>query len=162
MRALRSVLSLLDERLRGVALTLTLQDATVSPAHDAPLDLARDYPELVARCEDLRLEQVLINLLGNALDAVAGVAAPAIEVTIAVSAATLAVEVRDNGSGIAPDLLPRLFEPFFTTRTHGLGLGLPLCDTLAQRQDGTLTVRNLPAGGVEATLLLPLTEKEVA
>ena len=101
VRALRSVLSLLDERLRGVALTLTLQDATVSPAQDAPLDLARDYPELVARCEDLRLEQVLINLLGNALDAVAGVAAPAIEVTIVVSAATLAVEVRDNGSGIA-------------------------------------------------------------
>ncbi|MDI9701484.1 hypothetical protein QM312_36835, partial [Burkholderia cenocepacia] len=62
---------------RRVALTLTLQDATVSPARDAPLDLARDYPELVARCEDLRLEQVLINLLGNALDAVAGVAAPA-------------------------------------------------------------------------------------
>ncbi|WP_276526410.1 sensor histidine kinase, partial [Serratia marcescens] len=48
VRALRSVLSLLDERLRGVALTLTLQDATVSPAHDVPLDLARDYPELVA------------------------------------------------------------------------------------------------------------------
>ena len=44
VRALRSVLSLLDERLRGVALTLTLQDATVSPAQDAPLDLARDYP----------------------------------------------------------------------------------------------------------------------
>ena len=57
-------------------------------------------PSFVARCEDLRLEQVLINLLGNALDA-AGVAAPAIEVTIVVSAATLAVEVRDNGSGIA-------------------------------------------------------------
>ena len=125
VRALRSVLSLLDERLRGVALTLTLQDATVSPAQDAPLDLARDYPGFVARCEDLRLEQVLINLLGNALDAVAGVAAPAIEVTIVVSAATLAVEVRDNGSGIAPDLLPRLFEPFFTTKEMGRGRPRP-------------------------------------
>ncbi|RQT22030.1 sensor histidine kinase [Burkholderia cepacia] len=156
VRALRSVLSLLDERLRGVALTLTLQDATVSPAHDAPLDLARDYPELVARCEDLRLEQVLINLLGNALDAVAGVAAPAIEVTIGVSAATLAIEVRDNGCGIAPDLLPRLFEPFFTTKEmgRGLGLGLAISSSIASDAGGALTARNAPSGGALFVLTL--------
>ncbi|KFG94611.1 ATPase [Burkholderia paludis] len=157
VRALRSVLSLLDERLRGVALTLTLQDAA---AHDgqrsAPLDLARDYPALVARCEDLRLEQVLINLLGNALDAVAGVASPAIEVTIAVSAATLAIEVRDNGPGIAPDLLPRLFEPFFTTKEmgRGLGLGLAISSSIASDAGGALTARNAPAGGALFVLTL--------
>ncbi|MGN7984587.1 sensor histidine kinase [Burkholderia sp. 22313] len=156
VRALRSVLSLLGDRLRGVALTLTLQDATVSPARDVPLDLARDYPELVARCEDLRLEQVLINLLGNALDAVAGVAAPAIEVTIAVSVATLAVEVRDNGSGIAPDLLPRLFEPFFTTKEmgRGLGLGLAISSSIASDAGGALTARNAPSGGALFVLTL--------
>ncbi|WP_174909307.1 sensor histidine kinase [Burkholderia diffusa] len=156
VRALRSVLSLLGDRLRGVALTLTLQDATVSPAQDAPLDLACDYPELVARCEDLRLEQVLINLLGNALDAVAGVAAPAIEVTIAVSVATLAIEVRDNGSGIAPDLLPRLFEPFFTTKEmgRGLGLGLAISSSIASDAGGALTARNAPSGGALFVLTL--------
>ncbi|WP_284894421.1 ATP-binding protein [Burkholderia sp. lyk4-R2A-23] len=159
VRALRSVLSLLGDRLRGVALTLTLQDATVSPAQDAPLDLARDYPDLVARCEDLRLEQVLINLLGNALDAldaVAGVAAPAIEVTIAVSVATLAVEVRDNGPGIAPDLLPRLFEPFFTTKEmgRGLGLGLAISSSIASDAGGALTARNAPSGGALFVLTL--------
>ncbi|AFQ47013.1 sensor histidine kinase [Burkholderia cepacia] len=156
VRALRSVLSLLGDRLRGVGLTLTLQDATVSPAHDAPLDLARDYPELVARCEDLRLEQVLINLLGNALDAVAGVAAPAIEVTVAVSVATLAIEVRDNGSGIAPDLLPRLFEPFFTTKEmgRGLGLGLAISSSIASDAGGALTARNAPSGGALFVLTL--------
>lgn len=168
VRALRSVLALLGERMRGVALTLTLRDATVAPAQDAPLDLARDYPELVARCEDLRLEQVLINLLGNALDAVGGaaataataaaavVAAPAIDVTIVVSAATLSIEVRDNGPGIAPDLLPRLFEPFFTTKEmgRGLGLGLAISSSIASDAGGALTARNAPDGGALFVLTL--------
>lgn len=163
VRALRSVLALLGERMRGVALTLTLRDATVAPAQDAPLDLARDYPELVARCEDLRLEQVLINLLGNALDAVGGAAAtaavvatPAIDVTIVVSAATLSIEVRDNGPGIAPDLLPRLFEPFFTTKEmgRGLGLGLAISSSIASDAGGALTARNAPDGGALFVLTL--------
>lgn len=162
VRALRSVLALLGERIRGVALTLTLRDATVAPAQDAPLDLAGDYPELVARCEDLRLEQVLINLLGNALDAVGGaaaaavVAAPAIDVTIVVSAAALSIEVRDNGPGIAPDLLPRLFEPFFTTKEmgRGLGLGLAISSSIASDAGGALTARNAPDGGALFVLTL--------
>ncbi|HDR9082874.1 TPA: sensor histidine kinase [Burkholderia vietnamiensis] len=162
VRALRSVIALLGERMRGVTLMLTLRDATVAPAQDAPLDLARDYPELVARCEDLRLEQVLINLLGNALDAVGGaaaaavVAAPAIDVTIVVSPATLSIEVRDNGPGIAPDLLPRLFEPFFTTKEmgRGLGLGLAISSSIASDAGGALTARNAPDGGALFVLTL--------
>ncbi|PCE31503.1 sensor histidine kinase [Burkholderia ubonensis] len=161
VRALRSVLALLGERLRGVELVLTLRDAAASPARDAPLDLANDHPELVARCEDLRLEQVLINLLGNALDAVAAgaaprMAAPRIDVTIEASAATLAIQVRDNGPGIAPDLLPRLFEPFFTTKEmgRGLGLGLAISSSIASDAGGSLTARNAPRGGALFVLTL--------
>ncbi|AOJ63907.1 ATPase [Burkholderia ubonensis] len=161
VRALRSVLALLGERLRGVELALTLRDDAVSPARGAPLDLANDHPELVARCEDLRLEQVLINLLGNALDAVAAgaaprLAAPRIDVTIEASAATLAIQVRDNGPGIAPDLLPRLFEPFFTTKEmgRGLGLGLAISSSIASDAGGSLTARNAPGGGALFVLTL--------
>ncbi|CAN0623753.1 two-component system, NtrC family, C4-dicarboxylate transport sensor histidine kinase DctB [Burkholderia multivorans] len=166
VRALRSVLSLLDERLRGVVLVLTLRDTTVSPARETPLDLADDYPELVARCEDLRLEQVLINLVGNALDAVAAtgaqpaaaswMTAPRIEVTLDVSAETLAIQVRDNGPGIPPELLPRLFEPFFTTKEmgRGLGLGLAIASSIASDAGGALTVRNAPPGGALFVLTL--------
>lgn len=161
VRALRSVLALLGERLRGVELVLTLRDDAVSPVRDAPLDLANDHPELVARCEDLRLEQVLINLLGNALDAVAAgaaprMAAPRIDVTIEASAATLAIQVRDNGPGIAPDLLPRLFEPFFTTKEmgRGLGLGLAISSSIASDAGGSLIARNAPGGGALFVLTL--------
>ncbi|KVP64091.1 sensor histidine kinase [Burkholderia ubonensis] len=161
VRALRSVLALLGERLRGVELVLTLRDDAVSPVREAPLDLANDHPELVARCEDLRLEQVLLNLLGNALDAVAAggaprTAAPRIDVTIEASAATLAIQVRDNGPGIAPDLLPRLFEPFFTTKEmgRGLGLGLAISSSIASDAGGSLTARNAPGGGALFVLTL--------
>ncbi|KVP88879.1 ATPase [Burkholderia ubonensis] len=161
VRALRSVLALLGERLLGVELVLTLRDDAVSPVREAPLDLANDHPELVARCEDLRLEQVLLNLLGNALDAVAAggaprTAAPRIDVTIEASAATLAIQVRDNGPGIAPDLLPRLFEPFFTTKEmgRGLGLGLAISSSIASDAGGSLTARNAPGGGALFVLTL--------
>ncbi|KVN36118.1 ATPase [Burkholderia pyrrocinia] len=161
VRALRSVLALLGERLRGVELVLTLRDGDGEPSRAAPLDLANDHPELVARCEDLRLEQVLINLLGNALDAVASsaaprAAAPRIEVAIEASAATLAIQVRDNGPGIPPDLLPRLFEPFFTTKEmgRGLGLGLAISSSIASDAGGSLTARNAPAGGALFVLTL--------
>ncbi|MDR0241003.1 MAG: two-component sensor histidine kinase [Burkholderia sp.] len=110
--------------------------------------------------EPIAVEQILHNLIQNARDALTGATAGAARGEIRISGARVGKHYRfsvvDNGPGVPEDALPRLFEPFFTTRARGLGLGLPLCDTLAQRQDGTLTVRNLPSGGVEAALLLPL------
>ncbi|MCS6500253.1 ATP-binding protein [Burkholderia thailandensis] len=155
-RALRNALALLEERMRGVELAIVLRDETRDPAEAVRFDPSRDEPALVARCEDLRLEQVLINLLGNALDAVAAAAAPRIDVTIDATAATLAIAVRDNGPGIAPESLARLFEPFFTTKEmgRGLGLGLAISSSIARDAGGSLTARNAPAGGAEFVLTL--------
>jgi signal transduction histidine kinase len=115
--------------------------------------------------EPIAVEQILHNLIRNARDALAGAGTGAgtSRGEIRVSGARVGRHYRfsvvDNGPGVPEDALPRLFEPFFTTRARGLGLGLPLCDTLAQRQDGALTVRNRPSGGVEAVLSLPLAEE---
>ncbi|AOK30700.1 MULTISPECIES: sensor histidine kinase [Burkholderia] len=155
-RALRNVMSLLKERLAGVELALTLRDATRGCVETARFDPALDHPSLVAHCEDLRLEQVLINLLGNALDAVANVAGPRIDITVDASADALAIIVRDNGPGIAPELLARLFEPFFTTKEmgRGLGLGLAISSSIARDAGGSLAARNASAGGAEFVLTL--------
>lgn len=86
-------------------------------------------PHLYALCEGNRLEQVLVNLLANALDATAaGDAAGPRRVRIVARRTSegAVVEVHDNGNGIAPEVMPRLFEPFFTTKEQGLGLGLGL------------------------------------
>jgi signal transduction histidine kinase len=67
-----------------------------------------------------------------------------------------AIHVADNGPGIPPDLLKKLFEPFVTTKETGTGLGLSICQRTATAHGGTITVRNRPQGGAEFTLALPM------
>ncbi|NKJ48868.1 two-component sensor histidine kinase [Burkholderia sp. SG-MS1] len=154
MRALRNVVGLLQKRLQSVEVAFTLFDAVNGVR--TPLSLADDHPELIAHCDDLRLEQVLINLLGNALDAIAGISAPRIEIEIEVAEANVSFMVSDNGPGIPDDVLPRLFEPFFTTKEmgQGLGLGLAISSSIARDCGGTLVARNAPDGGALFVLTL--------
>ena len=166
-RALRNVLALLQKRLQGVDVTLTVVDAEAETGTQTRtrFDLSDGHPEFVANCDDLRLEQVLINLLGNALDATGdggaghpgAPAAPArIEIEIEAVAATLSVSVHDNGPGIPDDVLPHLFEPFFTTKEmgQGLGLGLAISSSIARDAGGSLVARNAPGGGALFVLTL--------
>jgi two-component system, NtrC family, C4-dicarboxylate transport sensor histidine kinase DctB len=146
-RALRNVLSMLRPRLKNVALDI------------AP-ELSGDAAPVFVRCEDLRLEQVFINLIGNALDAVASCDKPRVIVELAATEHVIDIIVRDNGPGIPADALPRLFEPFFTTKEmgHGLGLGLAISSAIARDYAGTLVARNReapivadgPEGGTQA------------
>ncbi|WP_184144198.1 sensor histidine kinase [Paraburkholderia atlantica] len=165
VRALRNVVALLQKRLQGVELEFVLIDAQADIDAGAaaapggarmPLNLADDHPELVANCDDLRLEQVLINLLGNALDATAGMNPPRITVEVEAGAANLSIAVGDNGPGIPDDVLPHLFEPFFTTKEmgQGLGLGLAISSSIARDCGGSLVARNAPQGGASFVLTL--------
>ncbi|MGU8079353.1 sensor histidine kinase [Burkholderia pyrrocinia] len=167
------------DRLR-TAMTSTRDDARRALDPDALMasllflhadDAAREHVALTWRnatpraqplADPVAVEQILHNLIRNARDALAGEPRGEIRVSGARAGRHYRFSVVDNGPGVPDNALPRLFEPFFTTRTDGLGLGLPLCDTLAQRQDGSLTIRNLPFGGVEAVLLLPIDEEEHA
>jgi len=155
-RALRNALGLLRERLDGVRVDLTLADDGATPPVRAPFDPNADYPALVAQCDDLRLEQVLINLIGNALDAVAAVSAPRIGIEIDAREHALSIGVVDNGPGIPDDMLPRLFEPFFTTKEmgQGLGLGLAISSSIARDCGGALSAHNEPGGGARFVLTL--------
>jgi signal transduction histidine kinase len=106
-----------------------------------------------------QLEQVLINLVLNALDATP----PGGEVEIdarpvaAHGRPGVAVSVRDTGPGIPPELLPRVFEPFFTTKPvgRGTGLGLAICRDIVRAHGGELTVDTRRAGGAMLTAWIP-------
>lgn len=156
-RAVCNALNVVQKRLQAVALEVTILDTeSARDGQRTPLDVSTEHPALVAYCDDLRLEQALINLIGNALDAVGGVVQPRIAVDIDASFATLSITVSDNGPGIPADVLPRLFEPFFTTKEmgQGLGLGLAIASAIARDCGGSLAARNLPEGGAAFVLTL--------
>lgn len=108
--------------------------------------------------ERVALEQIVHNLLTNALQALDAVPATERQLAIHIEAAhgMGVLRVVDSGPGIAPDTLPHVFEPFFTTREGGLGLGLSLCETLASGMGGQLRAQaNVPRGAI-FILTLPL------
>jgi signal transduction histidine kinase len=123
----------------------------------AQFDATAQAPVRV-QAEAVALEQIVHNLLMNALQALDLV--PAAERRLVVSVGRNGQEgvltVTDNGRGIAPEALPRLFEPFFSTREGGLGLGLSLSETLASGMGGSLSAANASPRGARFTLLLPL------
>jgi len=109
--------------------------------------IAPDIPPLAVLPH--ALEQILINLLSNAFDAVAAVPAPVVQVRAQIVAADprfVAIEVADNGAGVAKAIRPRLFETFFTTKgeEQGTGLGLAVSREIAHAMDGDLVLLDEP------------------
>jgi len=114
-------------------------------------------PVLVA-ADPVAVEQIIHNLMTNAIEAMAASPEGGRRLNLAVAREGVqgVLSISDTGPGIAPDALPRLFEPFFSTRQGGLGLGLSLCESLATRMGGQLTAANHVPVGAVFTLALPL------
>jgi C4-dicarboxylate-specific signal transduction histidine kinase len=148
------VTSLLDFRLRKAGVTLRTQ-------------IAPDVPPVAAAPH--ALEQILINLLANALDAVSGSPGPIVQVRARVMAGNprfAAIEVADNGPGIAKALRARLFESFFTTKgdEQGTGLGLAVSREIARGAGGDLALADEPGSWNEPVvtvfrLTLPVSQE---
>jgi C4-dicarboxylate-specific signal transduction histidine kinase len=114
--------------------------------------------QLTVTADPVGLEQILHNLINNALQAMEQVPAGQRQLDLSVTreGQIALLDVCDTGPGIAPDALPHLFEPFFSTRSGGLGLGLSLSETLASSMGGRLTARNNAQQGATFNLALPL------
>lgn len=160
-------------RLEALVRDLLLYGRTAQPrpeplpaervAETARLHLAGGAVPLQINTEDVTfradpnlMEQIVLNLLRNALDAVTAQPAPAIRLEIFRDGRTGVVRVIDNGPGLSVEARTRLFEPFFTTKASGTGLGLSISRKLAESMGGTLSLRT--ANGVTVELRLPLEE----
>ena len=106
-----------------------------------------------------QMQQVIINLIQNAADATDHHAEPLLEVSAREENGEIIVLFRDNGSGIAPDALDKMFDPFYTTKPvgKGTGLGLSISYGIIERHGGKLSVNNRQQGGAEFMLRLPRT-----
>jgi signal transduction histidine kinase len=104
--------------------------------------------------DHLELEQLFLNLLVNALEATP--AGGMARVELAITAGRAIVAVVDTGPGIPPELLERVFDPFFSTKERGSGLGLAISASIAQTHAGRLKAANREVGGAVFTVDLPL------
>jgi two-component system NtrC family sensor kinase len=137
--SLDSVLTILGHRLQGQIVVETTY---------TPPDLIDCYPAL--------LNQVLLNLIGNAIDAIAGPGS--ISISAGADGPDYVISVIDSGPGIPAGLNEKVLEPFFTTKPvgAGTGLGLSIAYSIIQKHHGVLTLGNAPGGGAVATIRLPL------
>ena len=139
-QAISSALSMMEPQLKSRVIRIT-----------------RTLPRnpVMVLADRVRLEQVIINLLRNAIDATRGLADPEIEILLS-AGETATLAVRDNGHGIAD--LDTLFEPFYTTKKpgEGVGLGLAISSGIVNDLGGRLTARNGESGGAVFEVQLPV------
>jgi signal transduction histidine kinase len=112
---------------------------------------------MIGNAEQLR--RVLINLVGNAIDALdeSGTPAPRVDVHMGenLAGSEVWVQVKDNGPGIDRELLAKMWSPFHTSKANGTGLGLPICKKLVDAHGGTIEVSSDPGAGAEFLLTFP-------
>ncbi|MFG1370981.1 ATP-binding protein [Xanthobacter oligotrophicus] len=119
-----------------------------------------DAAAATVRFEPIRLSQVVVNLVGNALDAVKGRPGAWVGLSTRREGARIILSVEDNGPGLPEVTLARIFDPFFTTKPagEGLGLGLPISLAIAREFGATLAARARPGGGLGFDLVMEAAE----
>ena len=137
--------------------------------HRVEIEIACDPDVPPISCDRIQVQQVLMNLIGNAIDAISGVressaAAPRGRVMIAVrwtrAIGSVTFSVRDTGPGIAADLAPHVFEPLTTAKPEGLGLGLSICALIVEAHGGRIWLERSHPGATEFRFWLPTTAPE--
>jgi signal transduction histidine kinase len=150
---------------RGEAVTLEPADvaslvdgarrAVVLPTN-VTFSVSIEPPDLVIRCDAVLLERVLANLYLNALEALATRGRGAVATHVWREGDRVHVAVDDDGPGILPDVARRIFDPLFTTKATGMGLGLALCREVVHAHGGDISASPAPTGGARFAFWIPL------
>lgn len=125
-------------------------EGTVAAMRGIDIDVHCE-PGVLATVDANKMRQVLLNLFKNAIEAIG--TNGNIKATVDSDARGARIVIRDNGPGVPPDVMARMFEPFFSTKEMGTGLGMAICHSLIEQHGGTISVRN--DGGAVFEVRLP-------
>lgn len=124
-----------------------------SVAQAQPVRVLRPLPEQMAQVDRAQIEQVLINLVKNAVEA--GSAPEQVEIAVQDAGPMFLLQVRDRGSGMSETVLEQALLPFYSTKRAGTGLGLALAREIAEAHGGRIRLANRPDGGLAVSIWLP-------
>ncbi|MCE5301166.1 MAG: HAMP domain-containing histidine kinase [Spirochaetia bacterium] len=154
---------------RGTTLRLKMTDlqsfvtgTVMTVKHSYPVEIKitvkkASLPEVEIDAEQMK--QVMVNFLSNAKDSLKGNPAPHTEIILDSDDRNAVISVKDNGKGIAPEVLRHIFEPFYTTKESGLGIGLSISRSIVQHHGGNITVESKPGKGTQFNIIIPLKRK---
>jgi len=138
------------------ALAIALLGARQSGVH-VTLDLDRNMTPILV--DGVQLQQVVLNLVRNAIEAMQEVEPRELQIVTRLTGSGAEITVADTGPGIAPEVAERLFQPFATTKKAGMGLGLSISREIVEAHDGELTAAPRPPGGTVFRVRLPISPK---
>ncbi len=154
VRKLRSYVSRGEVDARAVVLSQLLADAialsrTSRDRTDIPITISQAEGIERVLADPIQIQQVVINLVRNAVDAMTGLETARIDVrvTLANDPGFVQIAVCDNGPGLSPDMKEAIFKPFATSKAQGMGLGLSICQTIVEAHGGTIRAVVPPQGG---------------
>jgi C4-dicarboxylate-specific signal transduction histidine kinase len=127
--------------------------------HSCAVETSLDPDLRTVDGDPVQLQQVLLNLLINAFDAMRDTPPSMRKVLIATESngnGTIRTTVRDHGAGISEQMRERLFDPFFSSKTDGLGMGLAIVRSIVEAHAGTITAENVDGGGAQFEFVLPV------
>ena len=157
IRRLRTMTSKGAVETEAVSLACCVDEAVQMALTGSYVDISVSVPShLQVLSDPVQLQQVLVNLLRNAVEAVQEQDGAAIRVTAAVEASRVSLKVSDNGPGIEGADLERIFEPFVSSKPDGMGIGLAISRTIIEAFEGRLDVESTPGAGSTFIVSLPL------
>jgi signal transduction histidine kinase len=164
IKRLRSFLKRSPFELKSIDINVTMRDvfdllAVQASAQNVSLYLNAWPGELPVKGDPIQLQQVIVNLIINSMEAMAGMPyGRTIIGRTQPDAGSVLISISDSGPGIPGDKLNKIFDPFFTTKKQGMGVGLSIARTIVQAHQGRICAENQPGGGAVFCLLLPLAQ----
>ena len=120
--------------------------------------LDNKFPDIVIYGNENQIKQVFINLIKNAMEAIVDDGTITLEVCPSMDYKEIFIGLKDTGSGIPPEVLKRMFEPFYTTKTKGTGLGMMIIKKIIQDHNGKIKIKSQEDIGTEILLSFPIVQ----